>query len=87
MFEDPFGRSPEWIKFAEPSSDTALRFTTRLSRKWPIHPTPSLRSQAGDMAMRSHPSLEPQVERRLIKTAVQRGRSERRGEAYFRAVR
>jgi hypothetical protein len=35
---------------------------------------------SGDMAMWSHPLLEPQVERRLIKTAVQRGRSERRGE-------
>jgi hypothetical protein len=32
MFEDPFGRRPEWIKFAEPSSDNALRFYSSLSR-------------------------------------------------------
>ena len=35
VFEDPFGRSPEWIKFAEPSSDSAMRFIQRWSRRQP----------------------------------------------------
>jgi len=52
MFEDPFGRSPEWIKFAEPSSDNALRFTHRLSREWPIHLTPRFAEPINDRAMR-----------------------------------
>jgi hypothetical protein len=46
MFEDPFGRSPGWIKFAESSGDTALRFAPRLSSEaYPPRP-PSLRTQA-----------------------------------------
>jgi hypothetical protein len=31
VLEGPFGRSPGWIQFAEPSGDTALRFAPRMS--------------------------------------------------------
>ena len=37
LFEDPFGGSPEWIKFAEPSSDTALQFYPSLEQQGTIH--------------------------------------------------
>jgi len=33
VFADPFGQSHEWIKFAEPSSDNALRFYPRMSSR------------------------------------------------------
>ena len=37
VFEDPFGRSHGWIKFAEPRSDTALQFYPSLEQQGTIH--------------------------------------------------
>ena len=38
--EDPFGRSPGWIKFAEASRYMALQLIHRLSRKATAHLSP-----------------------------------------------
>ena len=40
MFEGPFGRSPEWIKLAEPSSSGTVRFHLSLKQWLHVQPPP-----------------------------------------------
>ena len=55
MFEDPFGRSPEWIKFAEPSTDTALRFYPSPEQGTAYPPNTKFAEPRSDRGMRCHP--------------------------------
>ena len=48
MFEDPFGRSPEWIKFAEPRSDNALRFPPSREQGMAYPPNPNFAEPSSD---------------------------------------
>ena len=48
MFEDPFGRSQEWIKFAEPSADSALRFYPSLEQGMAYPPSTKFADPSSD---------------------------------------
>ena len=58
VFEDRFGQSPGSIKFAEPRSDTALRFYPSREQQWPIH----LRHQVGGAKQQRHRAVSPLAE-------------------------